>query len=85
MRRNYDLRRIESRRQTNPDYVYRFSVPGYTDLGWQLNRDNPALVRCEELEHKRRRHDNSLYINRATDVIYICDECKNFHHVDSSD
>lgn len=36
--------------------------------------------------HKKiREFDNSYYLNRCTDVIYICDECKIFWRVDMSD
>jgi hypothetical protein len=64
----------------------KFVLPkGYTDLGWQLYPDNPDLTKCKELGHKRHQFDNSTYLYRFTDVIYICDECKNVHHVDMSD
>lgn len=69
----------------NPNHVGNFSIAGYADLGWQLMPDHPELSRCKSAGHTRRRHDNSLYLYRATDQIYICDECKNYYHIDSSD
>lgn len=72
------------RAQRNPNHVDCFSIPGYADLGWQLS-DTPELKACAAAGHLRRRVDNSLYMYRATDMIYICDECKNFFHIDSSD
>ena len=68
----------------NPNHVDHFAIEGYADLGWQL-WDTPELNTCEAAGHKRRQVDNSLYLHRGTDVIYICDECKNLHHVDMSD
>ena len=58
---------------------------GYQDLGWQLDRDNHARVKCATAKHKTREFDNSLYLRRCTDVITICDECKTVHHTDMSD
>jgi hypothetical protein len=58
---------------------------GYTDLGWQLSRDNEALKVCREASHKRHGFDNSRYRYRCTDVISTCDECKNVYHTDMSD
>jgi hypothetical protein len=72
--------------QQNPDHVPNFSIPGYTDLGWQLHwDDSPELKACYESGHKRRVVDNSLYLFRSTNRIHICDECRNYYHIDSSD
>lgn len=74
------------RTQLNPNHVRNFRIAGYTDLGWQLHSGNSLEVKaCKDAGHKRRGHDNSLYLFRGTDHIYICDECKNFYHIDSSD
>jgi len=69
----------------NPDHVHQFYIPGYKDLGWQKNGDEPELIACREAGHKTREHDNSLFRYRATDVITICDECKHLYHTDMSD
>lgn len=70
----------------NPD-AGKWKLPeGYKDLGWQLHSGNSEEVRiCKELKHKRREFDNSFYLCRCTDVIYICDECKHVYHIDMSD
>ena len=57
---------------------------GYEDLGWQY-AGREKIAACREAGHVRTRFDNSLYMNRGTDMIYICATCKNVHHVDSSD
>lgn len=57
----------------------------YNDLGWQLNYDHPALKACREAGHQTKHYDNSLYQNRGTHHIVICDECKYIHNFDSSD
>ena len=72
-------------RPSNPNHVDNFSIPSYKDLGWQLDYLNPVLVKCREAGHKTREHDNSFFLLRGTDVIYICDECKYIHHTDMSD
>ena len=59
--------------------------PGYRDLGWQLTRENPDLAKCIEAKHTRKTFDNSTYLYRSTDRVYICDECKTVYHIDSSD
>ena len=69
----------------NPNHVSHFAIAGYKDLGWQLSPDTPELVACRAAGHTRRSVDNSLYMYRGTDTIYICDRCKNLHHVDCSD
>jgi hypothetical protein len=59
---------------------------GYTDLGWQLHSGNSEEVKkCHDLGHRRKEFDNSLHLHRSTDVIFICDECKNIYHIDMSD
>lgn len=58
----------------------------YIDLGWQLHTGNSVEVKkCHDLSHKRAEFDNSLFLYRCTDVIYICDICKNIYHIDMSD
>lgn len=56
----------------------------YTDLGWQL-WNHPKVKMCMEAKHKTREFDNSQYMNRCTDVVTICDECKYVYHTDMSD
>lgn len=66
---------------------------GYKDLGWQRHKGNcTEIANCIELGHNDRRNekhwrqfDNSLYLCRCTDVVYICDECKIVWHIDMSD
>jgi hypothetical protein len=63
-----------------------FVLPqGYTDLGWQLSINHPAVKTCVEAGHKRTKFDNSLYLHRCTDVVTICDSCKTVSHTDMSD
>lgn len=69
----------------NPNAGKFVSPTGYTDLGWQLWGDHPNLKQCRESNHKTHEFDNSQYMNRCTDVITICDECKTVHHIDMSD
>lgn len=76
--------------QRNPNHVDRFAILGYTDLGWAngwgWNEKEPeAVTTCQAAKHRKREVDNALYLFRGTDTIYICDECKTFFHVDSSD
>jgi hypothetical protein len=72
--------------KTNPNHNTYLKPLGYTDLGWQLYSGNSEEVKkCHDLRHKRKEFDNSLYLNRCTEVIYICDECKNIYHIDMSD
>jgi hypothetical protein len=64
----------------------KFALPkGYTDLGWQFDFNAPELKKCREAGHTRRKFDNSQYLYRCNDVVYICDQCKNVYHVDMSD
>lgn len=51
----------------------------YQDMGWLNN----GVKSCEH-PHKNS-VDNSLFENRGTDIIYICDTCGMFWHVDMSD
>lgn len=44
---------------------------GYKDLGWRFNRMDTEINCCYKLKHKLREFDNSLYLNRCTEVIYI--------------
>jgi len=70
----------------NPKHQHNFKIEGYQDLGWQeQGRAHPKAKACKALGHKMRFVDNSLYLRRGTDDIYICDECKIYHHIDSSD
>lgn len=70
----------------NPNANKFVKPSGYKDLGWQRHRRE-----CKEIDDalnkgfKIREFDNSLYLNRCTDVIYIIDEAKIFWHVDMSD
>lgn len=71
--------------QRNPK-ANTFAKPaGYTDLGWQVSRDNESRKACMDAKHKTKEFDNSLYMHRGTDVITICDECKTVRHTDMSD
>ena len=66
---------------------------GYKDLGWQRYSGNcEEIANCVKLGHNDYRNekhwkefDNSLFMNRCTDVITICDECKIVWHTDMSD
>lgn len=79
--------------QKNPK-AGKFILPaGYKDLGWQLHRGNSEeIANCVKLGHNDHRNenhwrefDNSMYLNRCTDVITICDTCKIVWHIDMSD
>jgi hypothetical protein len=81
--------------QKNPKYGTWKLPGGYRDLGWQRHSDNcDEIANCVELDHNNhtnflKRHwrefDNSLYLNRCTDIITICDKCKIVWHTDMSD
>ena len=59
---------------------------GYTDLGWQVYSGNcDEIKKCQESGHKVKSFDNSIHLNRGTEHIYTCDECKYIYHIDSSD
>jgi len=51
--------------------------------------EQPEYENCKLLGHKigngKREIDNSLYQNRGTDNIVICDVCKIYSHYDCSD
>ena len=47
--------------------------------------DYPEYGKCKRLKHQIRTFDNSLYENRGTDNVVICDECKILWHYDCSD
>jgi len=71
--------------QRNPN-AGKFHLPaGYTDIGWQVLPSRPEKVACRDAGHKTRLIDNSPYLNRGTDYITICDECRYIHHTDMSD
>lgn len=79
------------KRIPNPN-AGKFTLPeGYTDLGWQISPNNPAWHKCwKELGHsqktgERTEFDNSLFLNRCTDMVTICHACKIVHHTDMSD
>jgi len=73
-------------REINPKGGTYQKPSNYVDLGWQLHIGNCIEVKkCHDLGHKRAEFDNSLYRNRCTDVIRICDVCKNIYHIDMSD
>jgi len=78
----------------NKDYKKNFKLTAkidgieipYIDLGWQLHSStSKELKHCEDQGHQRREYDNSIYCNRGTNIIYICDKCLNFFHIDMSD
>ena len=69
----------------NPNHINKFTIPGYEDIGSQCCHNNPRLISCRDAKHKRREIDNSYHQYRADDIIYICDDCKNFYHIDMSD
>lgn len=64
---------------------------GYKDLGWQRHSGNcEEIANCIKLGHNNnkkqwRKFDNSLYQNRCTEIITICDKCKIVWHIDMSD
>jgi len=66
-------------RSPNPKHG-KFSevYPGYEDCGWL----NGGAKMCD---HPKQEYDNSFYIMRGTDIIYICLTCKKYWHVDMSD
>lgn len=71
----------------NPDYK-KFKAPdGYKDIGWQLTLENSPQEFKDHYaqKHQSREFDNSMYMNRCTDVIRICDTCKMYWHTDMSD
>ena len=79
--------------QKNPNSG-KFILPqGYKDLGWQRYSGNCIeIANCVSLGHHNfrnenhwREFDNSLYLQRCTDVIKICDTCKIVWHTDMSD
>ena len=76
------------RLESNPD-AGKFRLPeGYEDLGWQMHHQHPNwpnVHACLDAKHKRREFDNSTYKFRCTNVITICDECKQVFHTDMSD
>lgn len=55
-----------------------------------IQKDYVNLGQCQPFPHDAedghvvRQFDNSLYKNRGTDIILICDACKAIAHVDSS-
>lgn len=72
-------------RERNPN-ANKFITPNtYKDLGYLFSNNNEAIVSCRSQKHHTKEFDNSLYKNRCTDVITICDECKYIYHTDMSD
>jgi len=49
-----------------------------------LPKDHPEYCACKDKKHNVREIDNGAYLNRGTDTVYVCDECKLVWHVDSS-
>lgn len=85
--------KIKMERPRNPN-AGKWKLPdGYKDLGWQKHSGNSQEVKqcCEKghndyrNEKRQREFDNSLFQNRCTDVVKICDECKIVWHIDMSD
>ena len=79
--------------QRNPKSGTWVLPAGYRDLGWQLHSGNcQEIANCVKNGHNNRMNekhwrefDNSLYLHRWSDIIYICDECKIVWHIDMSD
>jgi hypothetical protein len=71
----------------NINHVNNFQIEGYKDHGTNPDfESNEKLRECIIVQqHQTRSHDNSLFLFRGTDNIYICDVCKHFYHIDSSD
>lgn len=78
------------KRIPNPN-ANKFKIPeGFRDIGWQLTLSNPDFAQCLASGHTQKsgqitEFDNSLFLNRCTDVIRICSECKIVSHTDMSD
>lgn len=78
------------RRQPNPN-AGKFRLPeGYKDIGWQVGLDNVDKRICHQSGHTMRdgqitEFDNSLFLNRCTDVVTLCSVCKIVDHTDMSD
>ena len=77
-------------RDRNPNAGKFRLPPGYKDLGWQVDTSNPRRAQCKENGHSIATGevgeiDNSLYLNRGTDIIRICHVCKIVDHTDMSD
>lgn len=72
--------------ERNPNAGKFVPPDGYKDLGWQRHKGE-----CREIAdalymgYKTRQFDNSTYLYRCTDVIYIIDEAKIYWHIDMSD
>lgn len=78
--------------ERNPNHGKFVKPEGYTDIGWQLTKESSEPYRnCIAQGHNNyapghwRKFDNSLYKNRGTDCITICDTCKMYWHTDMSD
>ena len=69
----------------NPNAGKFVAPDGYTDLGWSVCRSIPEMNDCLDLGHRPSVFNNSLLLNHGTDIVFFCDECKYFHHVDMSD
>jgi len=68
------------------DIAFIADLNNYKDLGWQLHFDNNAIVKqIHDQKLKVREYDNSLYCNRGTDIVYICDVLQVYWHIDMSD
>ena len=53
----------------------------YKDRGWA----NGGVPYCDCDRSHKEEYDNSMFVMRGTDIIYICHNCKSFLHVDMSD
>ena len=73
-------------KQTNFDKINELEKLGYVDLGWQLNKENNLIIK--EITEKKLpviELDLSTYLNRGTNIVYICQDKKVFWHIDMSD
>jgi hypothetical protein len=67
-------------------HVSNFRIEGYRDFGTNPDfESNQKLIECIQEQHQLKVYDNPLFAFRGTDMIYICDICKHFYHIDSSD
>lgn len=69
----------------NPNAGKFVAPDGYKDIGWNRCKSVPEINDCLALGHWPAAFDNSPLLNRGTDIVFSCDECCYFHHVDMSD
>lgn len=78
------------KRIPNPN-AGKFKLPeSYKDIGWQMTPNNPDFKSCHQAGHTQRtgeltEFDNSMFLNRCTDIITSCSVCKHVWHTDMSD